>query len=510
MSTKTFQIKTPEQVRDDFLRTLSGGLRKIGVQNPNVSEGTKDWITATFAGTLAGDIYLNNQLGLDAQLPDTAQGDDFLRLARQKGLTLQAAGPSQGFAVLSAVTNSPILIPTGSTFQDQNGLKYSILIGGPFSNGELMQIISVSTGSATNLAAGSVLKWTNPPPFANSTALVATGGLSGGVDSETIEQLRARYFERTRNSPRSSNWASLAASAEKATTFVRKAFVYPGVYGGSSAHLAVLGRPTASNKDCVIDPVIISQFVEPLVRNEQPEHSDLIITGIEATGVSVCIGLKIPDSIRATPPGAGGGWIDSVPWPVMTGTGSTQDEVIINSVHNSGEYTVLCDKDPSVGDSFCYVSPEFRFYQTQVKQIVSAADVSLPQGTRRTVRFKTSTPLYSAISTATPAAIGNPFWPACENAEDYVNSIYSSFENVGPTEKTTTISFLNWAYRRPQKEKSFPDQVNVAFLRALKVFTEVEDADFILTPDTVVENVIYQQKPTLAVPEFISFYPLTN
>lgn len=510
MATKTFQIKAPEQIRDDYLRTLSSGLVKIGILNPNVSEGTKDWIHATSIGSLAGDVYFNLQLGLDAQMPDTAQGDDLKRLARQRGLTLQDAGPSQGFLVLSSVTAAPILIPTGSVLQDQNGLKYSVLIGGPYSNGDLIQIISVSTGVATNLEAGSVLKWVNPPPFVTSTSVVATGGLTGGVDSETIEQLRARLFERLRNPPKNSNWASLASSAEKATTFVRKAFVYPGVYGAGSAHLAVLGRPTTSNKDCQIDNVIIAQYVEPLVRNEQPEHSDLIITSITPVPVRVSIGLKLPSSIRATPPGAGGGWIDPTPWPVMTGTGTEQLEVEIITAHNSGEYTVYCDKDPSVGDSFCYVSPEFRFFETQVKEIVSAADIVLPQGTRRNVRFKTQTPIYSNVSSAVPAVTGEPLFPNAENMEDYVNSIYSSFEGMGPTEKTTTINFLNWAYRRPRKDTSFPDQVGSTFLRALKNFDEVDDADFLYTPDVVTENVTYAQSPTLGVPSNISLYPLKN
>src|SRR5262249_39520042 len=151
---------------------------------------------------------------------------DLVRIAGLYKLSLRPAGPSSGALVLSATVSTPVAIPGGSQLIDTRGLVYKVADGGPYSNGASIPITSVDTGASTNLPAGSALRWVAPPPFVNTTALVGSGGLTGGVNAEDYEGLRSRLLERLQSPPNGVNWPAANKAAEDASTAVQKAFCY--------------------------------------------------------------------------------------------------------------------------------------------------------------------------------------------------------------------------------------------------------------------------------------------
>lgn len=501
MSAKDFTVKTKEQVRDDYLRTVSFGLKKIGFTDVQLGEGTYDYIRGESLGLFYEDLAANIQYSANAVMPDSALGDDLKRQAGLEGLILREAGPSEGFLVLETSVTTPILISQGQQLLDSKGLRYQVAVGGSFSDTELVLIRAVDTGENTNLEEGTVLRWVSPSAFVKSTAEVATGGLTGGVNAEDIEDLRARYFEILKNSPKNSNWAALNASAEKATTFVQKAFSYPGIYGPCTVHLAVTGRPTATNKTRIVSDQVIADFVRPVVENEHPEYADIVITGINSIPTSAYFYLLIPSSQKASPPGPGGGWIDANPWPTLSGS-----PVQVTAVTASDDFTVISDTVPTVGQNVAYVAGiNFKFFRAKIKQIVS----STPFGGAFIVRIKIDVGFYSNSANSTPIQIGEVIFPDAENMENYVQRVFDVFGQMGPFEKTDAPGLLTRANRKPLKTQSWPAQVSGQFLRGLRDFEEVDDADFVITPTSISINYNYLEPPNMATPMYVGFYPIT-
>jgi uncharacterized phage protein gp47/JayE len=153
------------------------------------------------------------------------------------------------------------------------------------------------------------------------------------VNEEGVEGLRERLLAYYANPPGGGNWSQVAAEAESSSTFVGKAYVYPGVYGGNTLHVAVVRSPTATNKSRVVDSIVVDTDVRPAVLGKLPTFADITVTTVVDHPIDVAYSLTLPASKRASPPGPGGGWIDGNPWPLpFTGTNVAKVISVTSSV----------------------------------------------------------------------------------------------------------------------------------------------------------------------------------
>jgi uncharacterized phage protein gp47/JayE len=484
-------VKTAEDIRDDYLRTIKEGLINLGITNPNVSEGTLDHIRGTALGQFGALLYQNIALKADAQMPDTAQAEDLIRLANIYHLSLRAAGPSSGTIVLDATITTSILIPTGSQLIDDKGLSYNVTVGGSYSDGEEIQITAVDTGAATNLAEGSTLRWVSPPPFVSPTALVGSGGLTGGVDEETYEGLRTRILEKIRNPPGGGNWSQLNQAAEDSTVAVQKSFAYPACEGRGTVHVAVVTSPTDSDKTRDVNSVILSTKIIPAVQAVVPEYFELVVTTVQNQNVDVAINISIPSATTASPPGPGGGWLSGTPWPTYSALGYSN----VTSVSSSTVFTVRCDSDPTIGvTQICWLNPNnWTLYRGTVTSFT---------GTFPSVTVTVDTPF-------TGIAVGSFVFPDAELMQEYVNTLLEAFANLGPGQKTSQTGLLPRAYRRPLTTEAWPSDLNDQVLRRL-----TDNNDTILSASYSYRNTTTPTLPSsisdgpyILVPRNLAFYP---
>jgi len=490
-------IKTVEQIRDDYLRTYRNGLIKRGIVDPNVSEGTEVYTKAT---ALAQQVYVasaNVPAAANAQMPDSALGEDLSRGAAIYKLALRPAGPSAGPLVLAASVTSAIAIPAGAGLIDPNGLAYTVSIGGPYTSGQSIPIASTDTGDATNLDAGTVLRWAAPPPYVNTTALVGAGGLTGGIDAEDVEGLRARLLERLQNPPNGTNWASVVAETEKSSTAVQKAFAYPACAGPSTVHVCALRAPTATNKGRDIDATTLAGTIAPAVLAAFPEFVEVLVTAGQNWPADLAIGLALPSSIKAIPAGPGGGWLDAQPFPVVASPGYSA----VLAVTNSTAFTVPSDLPPGVGASLCWLSRD---------------DWTLR--TAKVVSFTGAGPYAIVVDSAFTSSNGVDIapddfvFPAAERMAVYVKAVLDGFAKLGPGEKTSNISLLPRAYRRPLVSQAWPSSLQRAFLRGLTDSgEEVVDVDYLFRSTTTppVPSVTITAGPYIITPAQVGIYPLT-
>lgn len=504
---KDYAVKTREQIRTDYTRTIAAGLVARGIENPNVSEGTLDYLRGDALGAFGEDIGNQVQIKANASLPDSAgKGDveELRRLSRIVGLDLRPAGPSIGNVTIEISSNASVSVPTGKQLINDAGLLFEVIEPGPYVDGDPVKILSVDTGEATNLDAGTTLKWVSPPPFVVPTALVGVGGLVGGVDQEDVEGLRERLLAYYANPPGGGNWSQVVLEAERSSTFVGKAYVYTAVYGGNTMHVAVVRATTATNKSRVVDPVIIASDVRPAVLGKFPSFADITVTGTTDYPTDVVYALTIPDSKKASVPGPGGGWVDGDPWP-RPFTGDNFASVV--STTSPVEFVVRANGSPTVGNSIDYISPgDFRSYRGVIQSVSQDDAIGFPNDWRIVVDVGFF--LYAASSA--PIAADDWISPASENFAAYVAAVLSSFASLGPAEKTTILGLLPRALRKPLASSSNPHDINAFSRRALILSgDEVQGASFLIEPTATPIATGYQVAPNIATPRRIAFYPTT-
>jgi uncharacterized phage protein gp47/JayE len=487
---ESFQVKSVTQIRDDYLRTYAELLIRNGVLNPNTSQGTEIWAKAYAIAVQVAVATGNLQLLAAAQMADSAQGSDLERIALIFGLSLRPAGGSFGGLIFDLSIAGTVLVPTGSQLLDQNGQGYQISIGGSYADTARMPLSSLSTGSATNLPAGTVLKWVTPPPFAASTAAVAPGGLTGGVDAEDIEGLRARLLAYLRDPPGGGNASQLCAWAEQSSTSVQKGFCFPCENGPATAHVCVVRAPTSSDKNRDVDSTVVVTTVTPYLVGRIPEWVELVVTTPVNQPVSVSVGLSLPASSQSG--GPGGGWTNATPFPVSAGSGHADVGTVTDSTH----FVVSSDSAPVAG-----VTQIAWLDTTWVLRVATV--VAFTSGGGSLWNLTVDQP-FTGITT------GAWVMPAALNLGSYIAALLSFFGVMGPGECTTIPGLLPTALRSPSPLDSYPSSLNSTMLRAIEdTGDEVLDTSFLFrsaTSPTIAGAP--SSPPSILVPSKLAFYPI--
>jgi uncharacterized phage protein gp47/JayE len=483
-------IKQPNEILEDLLRTLKAGLEDAGVSDPQVGPGTDYYILAT---AIANEISLamhNVIIQADALLPDTATGADLDRLLATFGLARRAASKGRGFVEL--VSTQTTLVVTGAQLISGYGLLYQVVTGGNYANGSTIEIESVDSGSQVNLEAGEILSWVNTPAFGNPKAEVSTA-VSGAVDAETDEVARARLLARLQNPPALCNWQQVAELVEALDPSVQKAFVYPAAMGPSTMHVAITGYPTDTSVSRALSDTKMNEL-RSAVQGSLPEYVETTVTTVQETVCDVSFSLAIPYPEGAVNYGTGGGWLDFSPFPLTDGT-YTKATVSVATSSTSFTVTAPLSAPPTAGI-------------TQI-QWIDRSDYTVKTATVLTTSG--TGPYTLTIDTPfTGIAVGDYIFPACTNAQTYVDAVVSQFAAMGPGEVTSEAGLLPRAKRKPLPHLSWAMKVGPEMLKALlNAGTEVLDASFYYRTSSADPTVPSDPSdgPNIFIPRHIGFYP---
>lgn len=497
----TFVVRDSATIRDGILRVIRSGLIARGVTNPNVLPGSDFYIEAQAIANQLAVIEANAVIKADEMMPDTATSDALARICAIFGIVKQAASGSTGSVTITA--SAAATIATSDKLVDGQGLTYQVSTGGTYNSGDSVPIYAVSTGKATNLDAGAVLRWIATPAFCDEKTTVTAGGLVNGADAEDDEALRARLLSLLQNPPASGNAEAVAEWAEASTGSVQKAFPFPAIQGPSSVHVAVTAAPTSTNKSRQLAAATISGTVSPYVQGKLPEHAYSVITTVTDVNADVAFALSLPEAPTASPPGPGGGWINGTPWP--SPDGSSTFRCTVTGVTSTTVFTVDATTSPTANVSeICWLSP----YDWTLR----SARVTAVSGTSGAYTITLDKPFPSI-------ATGCYIWPRCQNAQDYVDAVLAAFALMGPGEKTSNVSALVRGFRHPRSAAGWPMTLGSHLTAALvDAGDEVQGASFYHRTDgtttvtgsssTVTPQVpaSVTDPPRIFVPRHIAFY----
>lgn len=218
-----------------LIARVRGDLRgRLEIDGPLLRRAMADVLGAVWAGAvheLYGVLdFLAKQL-----FATTAERDALLEKAAMYGILPVAATFAAGNVSATGVDGSAILAET--ILKLDAATSYRVTTGQTIAAGTAtLPVAAVLAGSAGNLLAGAVLTFETPVPGVTSTALVASGGITGGDDGDAgdpgTERVRSRLLLRLQEPPEGGadqdykQWALEAAGAG-----ATRVFVYPNELG---------------------------------------------------------------------------------------------------------------------------------------------------------------------------------------------------------------------------------------------------------------------------------------
>jgi uncharacterized phage protein gp47/JayE len=158
--------------------------------------------------------------------PDTAEAEYMARHGALFGITRTAATYASGNVVFTG-TNA-VVIPAGTLVRRaDDGAEYETDADGTITGGTVTIAVTASeAGEEANADEAATLNLVTPIAGVTSAATVASGGLDGGNDEESDEDLRARVLERMADQPHGGKETDYVAWA-KEVAGVTRAWVFP-------------------------------------------------------------------------------------------------------------------------------------------------------------------------------------------------------------------------------------------------------------------------------------------
>lgn len=161
---------------------------------------------------------------------DTAEAEYMERWAEDWGISRKAAVQAAGEVIFTGQDGA--VIPSGTLLIYQGtGSQYALEADAHIETGQaLVRVSAVEAGSGGNLPADAGLALVAPIAGVESRAVVASGGISSGVDEEDDASLRSRLLARMRRPPRGGSKADYVAWALEVPG-VTRAWCYPTMMG---------------------------------------------------------------------------------------------------------------------------------------------------------------------------------------------------------------------------------------------------------------------------------------
>lgn len=225
---------------------------------------------------------------------DTADGDILERHASIWGVERKAASPAVGNITVTG-TNGAI-IPADSALARSDGAQYTTDAEATISGGTAtIAVTAVEGGQAGNAAAASSLSFDTPIAGVSTSATVDAGGLTGGADIETDDDLRARLLARIQAPPHGGAQHDYVAWALEVAG-VTRAWVYPAELGLGTVTVRFVRDDDASPIPDAAEVLAMQEYIDSV----RPVTADVTVAAPIAVPLNFTIDI-VPDTatIRA-------------------------------------------------------------------------------------------------------------------------------------------------------------------------------------------------------------------
>lgn len=259
---------------------------RLGIKEPSRAAFVRAQSRA-FSGAVHG-LYGFLEFISQQALPDTAVDEYLERWCAIFGIYRIPATYASGSVTITGISGN--IVPAGTILQTADQVQYETTADVTLASGTATaSVTALDPGVVGNQAAGFSLSFQSPVAGINSQATVATGGLTGGSDQETIESLRQRLIARIQTPPQGGNTADYEKWAQEAHPDVTRVWVNPLEMGAGTVTVRfvtddVIGGPIPST------PII--NAVNSYIQTKRPVTANVFVVAPVLNPVALSIQLS--------------------------------------------------------------------------------------------------------------------------------------------------------------------------------------------------------------------------
>ena len=439
---------TAEEIRDQWIQDYASLMFSQGVVNPAIGQGSEPYIRATAIANIALLLFTQIQLAAQDTSELYAEGDALENIRIAMGLEEVIAQGSVGKITVSIPGGQSVTFLDGLDIQYPNGLRGKVNgTQAGVTNGKSINIKSIDTGTDTNLAPGTEVKFANPPAYVSATAIVGANGLSGGTNEETDAEKRTRILEKRRNVPAGGNWSYVRDLALK-NPIVQECFVYPALGGPGSCKVIVTKDINKDFQDYTRDIVDGIDDVKNSIFSAMPVPYEIIVDTVNNYPIDISIQLSLTNNKQFK------GWESNTTIQFPKLKSSSPIPIAVTSIVDSKNFVILANTSdngtPVIGQS------RIQWIEKNTKKVIKATIMaySVIDGTHMQITVD-----YPMVIAGISLAVGDLIGPAITNAQNYVNTWCDIMNTLGPSENTTNNYILPRAKRRPFVDDTYPSSL---------------------------------------------------
>lgn len=460
-----FYVPTRDEVRDQWQKDVQ--LRLPGAP---IGEGSQAFQEGSVNADMLMPVYADAaSIASNANLDDmTLEG--LKNEARGMGIPeLLPASGGAGFVQISASAGGVTIDSGREIYDEKTSLRFRCAATNSYANGQPVPIIGIDTGPQTNLPAGTVLKWRNPPLGLNTNAAVLAdadgNGLQGGRNEETPDELRLRIRTERANPPAGGNTAHVMRLVKEAGAAlgipIQEVFVYPCILGPAIYGFTFTlrpARPGASRAPSSVQRTLVRAYIVGAL----PEDDGILACALLEAGVTVR--LKIDWMPEAQ------GWVDQNPWPLSADTWyvSTATSATVFGVRSMSGPT----STPQVGQTLAFYNARDGVF---VPKRIGA--VSGPVVGEYTITCETAN---NASDVLYVPAVNEQFCPWSDSLQALVEPLALEFARLGPGEQVSAFFDAGYRQRRfPLNPSRWPSTLRHKMLDGVDDLPQVGDVQWL-------------------------------
>lgn len=217
---------------------------------------------------------------------DTADSEYLERWASVWGVRRRAADFATGVVRFTGLTTA--VIPTGTILRRSDGIEFEVTTGGSiFPTIATLPVIAREAGSAGNTLENVTLALLQPIPGVQSTAVVVTGGITGGVENEADDLLRERLLARIQDPPQGGSQPDYERWALEVPG-VTRAWVYPREMGAGTVTVRFVRDDDAS----IIPDSAAVAAVQAYIEERRPVTAEVFVVAPIGAALNLSIQLS--------------------------------------------------------------------------------------------------------------------------------------------------------------------------------------------------------------------------
>lgn len=450
---------------------LQNYLRDYRLIDPNAETGPGTQ-PHNDAATLADQLVVighNAQVIANGTTDEFSEGEWLERRGAELGVPWGEATGSSGYAVIGTSAGGG-WIEAGTIFRHKTSrLRFQCQVSDTYVDGDLVPIIGIDTGTATNLDPGEVLEIPSPPPGIYPTAIVfASGdgtGLTGGSARQTPNEYRAEIRAVRAGPAKDWNDAAYRLAVRKTPGLaVQQVFTYPAIRGPGTTGIAFTVRPARPGGSRRPNSAQLA-LVEARLKMLFPADDGIFVCALLQHDVDI--------ELRVAWAPTAAGWTDVAPWPPPA-AGSVRVHATAATATSFTIYSVEASPPaPAVGQTIAFFnSATARFVRKRIRSVVQSV---VGGQTRWAITADTTA---NVSDTSYIPVAGQRVSPWSDSLNLVAASVVSQFDTLGPGEQ---VDFFYDAGRRqkrqPETNAEWSNQITNRLTAPLFALQSVSDVD---------------------------------